>query len=101
MQPHHGLPRWIQPFGRDVQCFVNRQWTCRDPLSEVFAVDELHHQRTVLAAGAVREEIDAVDLPDVGMVQRRQRSRFALDMGEPVGIRCQRSRKHLQRDNAP
>ena len=40
---------------RDMQRFVHRQRTARDPLREVLALDELHHERA-LAASAGRED---------------------------------------------
>ena len=47
----------------------------RDALDEqILAVDELHHQRAHVAG-----VLEAVDLRDVRMVERRKRLRFALE----------------------
>ena len=42
------LVRGFERFGdlpRDWQRFVDRNWTARNPLREIFAFDQLHHQR--------------------------------------------------------
>ena len=47
----------------------------RDALRQVLALDELHHE----GRDAVGLSLDAVDLRDVRMVERRERLRFALE----------------------
>ena len=44
--------------------------------------------------------LEAVDRGDVGMVQRRQRLRFAVEARQAVRIRGHRSRQHLDGDLA-
>ena len=79
----------------DQQRVVHGNWAARDPLRQVLAVDEFHHEGE-RAAGA----FESVDGGDVGMVQRGERSRFALEacdplriLGEPIGqhFDCDRS----------
>ena len=48
---------------------------------ERLALDQLEHQRAHLAL-----LLEAVDLRDVGMVQRGENPRFALEAGEPLGV---------------
>ena len=45
----------------------------RDPLRQVLALDELHHERAHTAA-----LFEAVDVRDVGVIERRERLRFAV-----------------------
>ena len=44
---------------------------------------------------------DPVDRADVRMVERREHPRFALEAGQPVGIRGEGTRQNLERDVAP
>ena len=61
------------------------------PLAQRRAFEQLHHQRAVL---------EAVDLRDVGMVERRQDFRFALEPGEAVRVAGERLRQDLDRHRA-
>ncbi len=60
---------------------------------EVFAGDELHHECDGLLG-------QAMDLRDVGMVERCERRGFTLEAGEPIGIAGDERGKHLERDVA-
>ena len=51
-----------------------------------FAVHQLHDQRSIF---------DAVNLGDIGMVQRSQHLGFALEAGQPFGILRQSGGKNL------
>jgi hypothetical protein len=51
--------------------------TIREHLSQVLALDQLHHQRG---------PFEAIDLRDVGMIQRGERLGFTPEPGEPIGI---------------
>ena len=84
--------RWMMPslvrrferFGdlpRDRQRLVERHRAARDPLGEVFALDQLHHERV----DAVRV-LQPVDGRDVRMIQGGEDFGFALEARQPVGI---------------
>ena len=81
---------------RDRQRFVERDRAARDPLRQILALDEFHHER-VHAAGL----LEPVDRRDVGMIQRRERLRLALETapGDPGQRRTHRGRI-LMRDLA-
>ena len=79
-----GRVRGVEAIGdlaRDGERFVHRNGPAREPLAEVFAGDQLHRQRK----RALRV-LEAVNLRDVWMVQRRQRLRLALEPRDPVGV---------------
>ena len=64
--------RRFQRFGNlpgDRQCLVERDRPLRDAVGERRAFDQLHHE----SADAVRP-FEAIDLRDVGMIQRGERS---------------------------
>ena len=42
--------------------------------------------------------LDAVDRGDIGVIQRRQHARFALEPRQPFGIRGEDRRQDLDRD---
>ena len=76
--------RRFQRFGDlpgDRQCFVERERPLRDAVGERRAFDQLHHE----GADAVRL-FEAIDLRDVGMVQRGERLRLALKARQPLGV---------------
>ena len=62
----------VGDLARVVQCRLKR----KRPL-ERSALDELHHQRSVF---------DAVNLSDVGMIERGQHFGFALEAGQSFGV---------------
>jgi hypothetical protein len=66
---------------RDRPRLVERNRAARDPLREILAVDEFHHER----GGAVAL-FEAKDPGDVRMVQRREHFRLALETGEPIVV---------------
>ena len=65
-----------------------------DPLREVLAVDQLHHER------ARRRLSTPVDLRDVRVIQRRQRARLALEARQPIRIGREQIGQHLDGDVA-
>ena len=73
----------------DRQRFVHRDWTAGDPLREVLALHQFHHDGAVL---------EAVDLRDVGVIERRQGLRFAIESRQALGISGQRLGQDLDRD---
>jgi hypothetical protein len=78
---------------RDRKNFVRRQGTAPETLGEVFALDEFHGERDT--SGLLFEPID---LSDVRMIQRGQRSRLSLESCEAFGILREFFGKQLQRD---
>ena len=69
--------------------------SARDPLRQVLAFDELHHER-----GDAIALFEPVDAGDVRMVQRREHFRFALKPREPIVVGGERGRQDLDRDLA-
>ena len=65
----------------DGQCFVDGKRPLRDAVGQRRALDQLHHE----GADAVRP-FEAIDLRDVGMVQRGERLRLTLESRQPVGL---------------
>ena len=80
---------------RDRQRLVERDRAARDALRQILALDEFHHER-VHAAGL----LEPVDRGDVGMIQRRERLRLALEPRQAFGVRGERVRQDLDRDLA-
>jgi hypothetical protein len=64
-----------------------------EPLAEILALDQLHHQEAVLTV-----LLEAVDTGDVGVLQRCQGSRFALESGDSFGVGTDVFREDLDRD---
>ena len=80
---------------RDRQRFVERNRAARDALREVLALDEFHHERRDAAA-----LFEAVDTGDVGMIQRRERLRFARESRQAIGVVREGFGQNLDRDVA-
>ena len=73
----------------DGEHLVQRERPAGNARGEVFAVDQLHHQRGTF---------QAVDLGDVGMVQGREGVSLALEPGKPVWIAGEDVRQDFDRD---
>ena len=58
-----------------------------DALGEVLALDQLHHERVVAA-----RVLEAVDLRDVRVVERREHLRLALEPRQAIGDRARTRR---------
>jgi hypothetical protein len=58
----------------DGECFVDWDGPLGDPIGEGRSLDQFHHER----ADAVRL-FQAVDVRDVGVIERRQQFRLALE----------------------
>ena len=80
---------------RDQQRLVEWHRPSRDSLRQVLALDQLHHE-----SGHASALFEPVDARDVGMIQRRERSCFALEAREPVGVMRERFGQDLDRDVA-
>ena len=68
----------------------------REERVEGFALDQLHREEPAAAV-----LLDRVDGDDVGVVQRGERARLALEAGQALGVLRHRRREHLDRDVAP
>ena len=80
---------------RDRQRLVERDRPARDALRQIVALDQFHHEGRDAPA-----LFEAVDAGDVGMVQRREHFRFALETREPIVVSGERWRQDLDRDLA-
>ena len=77
---------------RDRQRVVEGDLSARDPLRQVLALDQLHDQGTDAA-----RFLQAVNVGDVGVIQRRQGLRFACEPSQPFGVPRKRVGQDLQR----
>ena len=87
------LVRGLERLGdllRDRQRLVDRNRALCNSVGERRPLDQLHHERTD-AVGLLQ----AVDLRDVRMIQRRQRLGFALEARQPLGICAKASGRTL------
>ena len=67
---------------RDGQRLIERNRPASDPLRQIVALDEFHHER-----GEAHAFFEPVDGGDVGMIQGREHFGFALKPRQPVVIR--------------
>jgi hypothetical protein len=70
---------------RDWQGFLNRYRATSDPLREVLAFDEFHHER-LMGPALGRQIYQAVDRGDVRMVKDRKHLGFALKACEAFNV---------------
>ena len=90
------LVRGLEGFGdlpRDRQRVTWRHRSARDEHRQVVALDELYHERAHPAGF-----VDAEDLRDVRVIERRERLGFAYEARQPVGVLRKRLGQHLDRD---
>jgi hypothetical protein len=80
---------------RDRQRFCERHGPARDALRQVLPLNELHHEGAHPAGF-----FEAVNVRDIGMVQRRESLRFACEARQPIGIGGEGVGQHLQCDVA-
>jgi len=79
----------------DADGLVHRQRSAVETLRERGPFDELEDER-----GAVRPFLDSVDLRDVGMIQRGEQLRFALEARAARGLVSGNRRNDFDRDVA-
>ncbi len=90
------LVRRFQRFGNlpgNAKCFIDRNRPLRDTVGKRRAFDQLHHE----GADVIRF-LQPVDLRDVGMVQRGERLRLALEARQPIGVTGKGVGKNLEGD---
>ncbi len=80
---------------RDGQRVAHGQRPFREAIGERHAVDELEHQR-----GHAIHVLETVDRADVGVIERRQYARFALEACEPLRVGGEDAREDLDRNVA-
>ena len=81
---------------RECQRLVERHWAFIEAIGERLAFNQFQDQ----CADAVAL-FDPVDGADVGMVERREHPRLALEARQAVGIRGEDSRQDFERDVSP
>ena len=91
----------LESFGdlaRDNERFIDVQ--ARYAFRERRPFDQFHHQRAHrrLSCACWRGILNAVDMRDVGMVQRRQRLCFAMKSRQALGVGGDCIRQNLNRD---
>ena len=79
----------------DRQRLVDRDRAVGDPLGQIVALDQFHHEGVV-----ARGFLDRIDGGDVGMIQRRERLRLALEPRQALEIGRERVGKDLDGDLA-
>ena len=90
-----------EPLGDlDEECggLVSRHRSAPDAIGQRVPFHQLHHERAAAVLGLAEE---AVQRRYVGMIQRRQSFRFALEPLEPVRVAREAVRQSLDRDLAP
>jgi hypothetical protein len=77
---------------RDGEGVIDRQRAAGDPLRQILAVDEFHHERA-----DVPTLFEAVDLRDVRVIQRGQRLRFPSETRHALRIMRERIGEDFER----
>jgi hypothetical protein len=80
----------------DIEHACERQASRCHSRVEALALDQLHGEEADVAL-----VLDRVEHHDVGMAERSDRARLALEAGEAAGVRGDVGRQHLERDLAP
>jgi hypothetical protein len=102
------LVRRVEGLGnllRERQSLATRDGPARDPLREVFALDELHDERRDVRIGRLSPDsppalLHAIDLRDMRVIERRECPCFTLEALAPLRIGRKRVGQNLQRDIA-
>jgi hypothetical protein len=79
----------------DVQEFFDRQWPAQESMLERLSLDEFHDEEVLSLPFA-----DIMNVADVGMVQRRNGTRFAFEPRAGLGVALELCSQRLQRDRA-
>src|SRR5713226_4785861 len=82
----------LRDLAGDGHRLVDRDRSTGDPLRQILALDEFHHER-----GDATAFFEAMNTADVRVIQRRERFRFTLKAGDPLGVRDERVRQDLDR----
>jgi hypothetical protein len=79
--------------------FIDRQRPARQALGEVLAGHELHREEIDRRVIDMRA-LEAVDMGDVRVIERRQHTRLALEARQAIGVIGHLGREHVDRDIA-
>ena len=85
----------LRDLPRNRQRLIDRTRSARDPLREVFALDQLHDQ-----CERVARPFEAVNLRDVRMIERGEDFGLALEPRQPLSVLGHVGRQHLEGDLA-
>ncbi len=88
--------RRFERFGnlpRDRQRLVERNRTAVDAIGERWSLDHLEHERRRMIG-----RLEPVDGRNIGMVERRQKIRFACEARQALRIAGEERRQNLERD---
>jgi len=86
---------YLGNLSRNRQRLVERDWTTDDPLGQILALHQLHHEG-VSSLGLFK----TVDDRDVGVIQQREGLGFTLKPGHAFQVLREGVRQHLDRDLA-
>jgi hypothetical protein len=86
----------IGDLARDRQRIRERDGAAGNQHREIVPLDQFHHERPKSRLRRPGNVLDAVDLGDVRMIQRRQRLRFTGEPREAVGVRLKQLGQHLE-----
>ena len=70
---------------------IHRDRALGDPVGESRPLNQLQDQRAGVAL-----LLQPVDMPDIGVVQRREHLRLALKARQPIRVRCERFWQDLE-----
>ena len=89
-------PERLGDLARQRQRFLERQSALRDSIGKGRPGHELHDDRPRRLPG-----LNAIDMSDRRMADRREEARFAIEPHEAIRIGGHRIRQHLERNLAP
>jgi len=91
---------FFEPFRdllRDSERLVNGNGAALQPFGKVFAFNQLHGQEVRSRAVRKRRALEAVDVRDVGLVERSEQFRLAFESGQAFGVPSHFGGQHLDR----
>ena len=90
-----GVLERLRDLPRDLERLVDGNGTAGEPLLQILALDQLEREE-----GLAARLLEPVDRGDVGMVERREHVRLALEAGEPLRVPRDFRGQDLDRDVA-
>ena len=92
-----GLLERLRDLLRDGERFVEWDRAALQPVREVLALDEFHREEVDARGVVERGALEAVDVGDVRVIERREQLGLALEARQALGVRRERGRQHLDR----